>query len=474
MQHTIKSCFNAVITAGWILLFTSCENNTIDPLNGKYPEPENYSLNTVLSQTSEKGAATRTFTLELGDGSRYLSVEFTGNRLNYFLAPGNYTIANRDAAKAGNYVAGDATGGTWWVASDARLKLIDGTIFVELAGETYTIRGTVMLEDGSMIQIAYTGTIVFEADPPAFTYTRDVQKPYVWTVDNGATYTPVPGSQLNRISVLSEGIPVAYFEIVTEEDPASLAGTYPVSGEIRDANGAVVRGTYVDLLALGWGTDIIKGGSYFISEEGIEQFLFEGNLTITDNSGTLNFTSSDFRILDITTPFYAPVALPGVKSINYVDATSSAAGGASFDLFAALYVDLSLFGLTGYTVTLKVASPDLTVTVEQGAMGPTYTYTGSGQYVSFDFSRDAASLPEGIYKVVENGSSAVGDCLAGYPSLFGAGFMGTFVGNVTNGEVTEEVVTGGTVEVTAAGISFNLTTESGTISGSYIGIITLQ
>jgi hypothetical protein len=469
MQHTIKSYLSAVITAG-CLLFTACENDAIDPLSGKYPEPETYSLNAVLSQNAVKGATTRTFTLELGAGSQYLSIEFTGARLNYFLAPGNYTIANRSEAKAGNYVAGDAEGGTYWISSGTKLRLTDGTIFVELAGETYTIRGVVALEDKSMIRIVYTGGIVFEADPPSFTYAIEVTKPYAWTAD-GTTYTPVPGSQLNKINVSSEGIPVACFEIVTAENPASLAGTYPVSDEIRDANGAVAQGMYLDLSAFVPGL-IIEGGSHLLNDDG-KQYISAGDLVIADNGNTLTFTSNNLAIVDKATGG----VMPGLRSINYVEATLSGGegGGTAFsNLFAASSVDLSLFGLTGYTVTLKVATPDLSVTVEQGAMGTTYAYAGSGQYVSFDFSRDAASLPEGVYPVTASESAKVNDCIAGYPSLFGAGFMGTFAGKVTDGKETEEVETGGTVELAGNGIRFNLTTESGTISGSYAGAIILQ
>jgi hypothetical protein len=106
-------------------------------------------------------------------------------------------------------------------------------------------------------------------------------------------------------------------------------------------------------------------------------------------------------------------------------------------------------------------------------MGTTYTYAGSGQYISFDFSRDAGTLPAGVYNVADNTTAQINDCLAGYPSLFGAGFMGTFVGNVVNGVATEEPVTGGVVTVTANGLEFSLTAASGTITGSYVGAIVL-
>jgi hypothetical protein len=389
MQHTIKSCLSAVITAGWILL-TACESNAIDPLSGKYPEPENYALNAVLSQNVVKGETTRSFTLELGAGSEYLSIEFVGNRLNYFLAPGSYTIAGRGEAKAGNYVAGD----TYWVTSGAKLKLINGTIFVELTGETYTIRGVVMLEDGSIIKIAYTGVIVFEADPPSFTYSIEAIKPYAWTAD-GTTYIPVEGSQLNKISVLSDGQSIAYFEIVTEENPSSLTGTYPVKA-VNSLERAVVQGQYLNLAWFGVPFDmVVEGGSYYMEGE-TKLFIREGNIHITDSNGALSLTATNLALQDIASQG-AFGNLPAKGSINITDATQTGGGGG-----------------------------------------------------------DAASLPEGVYSLAPSESAQLNNCIAGYPSLFGSGFMGTFVGNVTDGVATEEVVTGGS------------------LSGSYLGTISLQ
>jgi hypothetical protein len=193
---------------------------------------------------------------------------------------------------------------------------------VKLDGESnYTINGTLQLANNTFIRINYSGEIIFEPDLPTATYSLEVQKPYTYSPD-GATFISVDGSQLNKISVYEDDVLAAYFEIVTAENPASLSGTYPVSGTITDTDGAAVRGSYVDLPALGWGTEIVKGGSYLM-EDDIEQFLFDGNLTIVDNNGTLTFTGADFSILDIASPFYAPTVLPGVvKSVNLANATN--------------------------------------------------------------------------------------------------------------------------------------------------------
>jgi hypothetical protein len=477
----MKNSFNIILFLAVISLFSACEENAIDDLAGTYPPPAPYTLGKVLLQNVQKNERSRTITLQLAtDGlttpnagaGNYLAIDFVGNRLNSFLAPGVYTpAANSSAPSIGNYITGDNT--CWYTVANgavsSKLKVTNGTFFVTRTNDSrYTISGTLLLEDKSMVKVSYDDEIVFEADPPAFTYTVEVNKPYAWTAD-GTTYIPVPGSQLNKITVSSDGQNIAYFEIVTTENPASLSGVYPVSGEIRDANGAVVQGMYMDLSVYVPGL-IIEGGSYLLDGDA-KQYIGSGTLTIADNGGVLTFTSSDLAVAVLGVP------VEGIKTVNYADATKeggSSGGGTHTNLFSASALDLSLFGLSGFTVTLKVATSDLTVNVEQGPMGATYTYAGSGQYISFDFSRDAGTLPAGTYNVVDNTTAQVGDCLAGYPSLFGAGFMGTFVGNVVNGAATEEAVTGGTITVTDGGFSFSLTTASGTIEGSYAGAITFQ
>ncbi|MDR0619798.1 MAG: hypothetical protein LBG17_07880 [Bacteroidales bacterium] len=497
MKHIMKTYFGAAITAG-IMLFTACEKSPIDDMTGKYPPPTDYALTKLFAQQVQKLEGKRIFTLKIAtDGvnaayneqtfsytytgtGNYISIDFVGK--GYFLEAGAYNIASNEIAKAGNYIAGyDAemfgqTFKNWGTCffnivdgAETGVKVTDGTLSVTKDGDNYTISGVLALEDGKFIRVNYSGEMIFPEDPPVYTYTVEIDKPYQWTMD-GTNYTPVAGSQLNKFTVLSDGLKVAYFEIVTAEDIASYSGTYPVSGEIRDANGAVVQGIYLDLSI--YQGPVIEGGSYlFIDDE--NEYISAGDITINDNNGTLTFTSSNIALVDKTTG----QPKTDMVSINYIDATISGSsgnsGGTHSNLFSTSALDLSLFGSTGYTVTLKVATPDLTVNVEAGSMGPTYTYEGSGQYISFDFSRDAGTLPAGTYNVVDNTTAQVGDCIAGYNSLFGTGFMGTFVGNVVDGAASEEVVTGGTVTVTDNGFSFNLTTASGTIEGSYVGNIVI-
>uniref|UniRef100_S0DE78 Uncharacterized protein n=1 Tax=termite gut metagenome TaxID=433724 RepID=S0DE78_9ZZZZ len=308
MKNILRT-FAAAALATFFL--TGCDNDYIEPLTGKFPVPEEYTLTTLASQTREKqDNGNRIITLSLTSGDASLSVEFVSNV--YYLKPAGYTVATAATAQNGNYVGERTRFGSQNVTG--------GVINVELAGTSdYTIHGTLQLADGSFVRVDYAGKIIFEEEVIVYTYTIETQVPYAYTYD-GMNYISVEGSQLNKITLKADGAPAGYFEIVNAASATSLSGVYPVSSSISDASGAVVAGTYMDLSAYGIG--IIKGGSY-LWEDGAELFLFSGNLTIADAAGVLTLTSSDLAILDITSPLGGQTPLPGVKSIDFKNATKT-------------------------------------------------------------------------------------------------------------------------------------------------------
>lgn len=62
-------------------------------------------MNTLVSQSVEKGEKTRTFTVELANDEASLFMKFVGDK--YYLNDAGYTAAPADAAKKGNYLALD-------------------------------------------------------------------------------------------------------------------------------------------------------------------------------------------------------------------------------------------------------------------------------------------------------------------------------------------------------------------------------
>ncbi|KAA6300316.1 MAG: hypothetical protein EZS26_003542 [Candidatus Ordinivivax streblomastigis] len=487
----MKNIFNTILFLAVISFFSACEENAIDDLAGTYPSPTPYTLGKVLLQNVQKNEKSRTITLQLAtDGlttpnagtGNYLAIDFVGDRLNSFLVPGVYTAAaNPSAPSIGNYIMGDNT--CWYTidngAVSSKFKVTDGTFFVTRTNDShYTISGTLLLEDKFMVKVSYEGEIIFEIDPPAYTYAIEVSKPYTWTVD-GTNFTPVPGSQLNKITVSSEDIPVAYFEIVTEENPALLSGTYPVKAvNSLEGAGAFVQGQYMNLLWLGIVDMAIESGSYYWDGE-TKMFIRDGNINIADNGGTLSFTGNGLGIQDISTEMeFGNLPAPG--SVNYQNATPASDGGGDeitlATVFSASALDNSLFGGSGYTVTLKIATGGVTATSNDMSG---FTFSGNGNYISLDFKSDAATLTPGTYNVAANESAAVGDVIAGYPALFGGtGYWGSVWGTVTGDAVTDDQVTGGAVVLAKSGdvyaITANITTETGNITAVYTGEITIQ
>ncbi|MDR0940509.1 MAG: hypothetical protein LBN29_14385 [Mediterranea sp.] len=311
----MKSIIKSFAAAAAIVLLAGCGNDYIDSLDGRYPAPEEYTLTSLVALNVDKqDGGKRLINVQLsGDAGALFNVTFVTNAYN--LLPKGYTIAGAAQAVNGNYVAGISTFNGQAITA--------GVIDVTLSGEShYVIKGTLQLADNTFVRLGYEGDIVFPLDPPTVTYQVETSAPYYYTLD-GATYLPLEGSKLSKVTVYSDDALAAYFEIVTADSKTSLAGTYPVSGSIADTNGAVVRGTYVDLPALGWGAEVIKGGSYLAADP-IPDYLHGGTLTITESNGAVTFSSNDLTIIDISDPnTYGGTARPGTVSINLANATQA-------------------------------------------------------------------------------------------------------------------------------------------------------
>ena len=287
-----------------------CNQSTLDDMTGKYAVPVTYTLNSLAGMSIETVAKPL----------RRVSLELTGNGGTLV---GGF-ITNDYYLKAGAYAKGGDTpsNGTWLpgVTTFNSRPVVGGTINVGLTGtDQYTVSGVLQLSVTETVIVDFSGQIVFPEEPPVVTYSWEKAGPYSYTED-GQNYTTVEGSQVSRITVLADGMKRAYFEIVGPASATSLAGIYPVRASITDASGAVVRGQYIDLVAVGWGTDIIKSGSYLF-DGATEQFLFDGTLTITESAEGVSFSSTDFVILDTTSSFMAPAPLPGTVSISLKNGT---------------------------------------------------------------------------------------------------------------------------------------------------------
>ena len=154
----MKLIYKIFAAAASILALSSCVESALKPMTGKYEKPVVYEMNTLVSQSVEKGDKYRTFTVELSDDN---NIPMTLKMVNdkYFLADGSYTPAPADQAKKNTYIVGN--GGTTF----NNIPVETGSIKVAQGEGTYSFAGILWLADESVVEIKSTVALVYEADP---------------------------------------------------------------------------------------------------------------------------------------------------------------------------------------------------------------------------------------------------------------------------------------------------------------------
>ena len=154
----MKLIYKIFAAAASILALSSCVESALKPMTGKYEKPVVYEMNTLVSQSVEKGDKYRTFTVELSDDN---NIPMTLKMVNdkYFLADGSYTPAPADQAKKNTYIVGN--GGTTF----NNIPVETGSIKVAQGEGTYSFAGMLWLADESVIEIKSTVALVYEPDP---------------------------------------------------------------------------------------------------------------------------------------------------------------------------------------------------------------------------------------------------------------------------------------------------------------------
>ena len=153
----MKLIYKIFAVAASILALSSCVESAIGPMTGKYEKPVVYEMNTLASQSVEKGDKYRTFTVELSGDNASMTLKMVSDK--YFLADGSYTPAPADQAKKNTYIVGN--GGTTF----NNIPVETGSIKVAQGEGTYSFAGILWLADESVIEIKSTVALVYEADP---------------------------------------------------------------------------------------------------------------------------------------------------------------------------------------------------------------------------------------------------------------------------------------------------------------------
>ena len=220
----MKLIYKIFAAAASILALSSCVESAIGPMTGKYEKPVVYEMNTLASQSVEKGDKYRTFTVELSGDNASMTLKMVSDK--YFLADGSYTPAPADQAKKNTYIVGN--GGTTF--NDIPVET--GSIKVAQGEGTYSFAGILWLADESVIEIKSTVALVYEADP----------EPVKLSTVLSATSNLANGSQTVTMQLAQDGI-YSEWDMNTYQTIWHGEGNY-LAIDLYSADGYLHEGTY--------------------------------------------------------------------------------------------------------------------------------------------------------------------------------------------------------------------------------------
>ena len=311
-MKTTWKIFMFLLTA--TIALVSCEEDSLDPLTGKYSPPEVYDLTVLGTQDRVKDGPLYTFSIDLTDeGVNTLSMKLFST--DYILPASDFTPSNQAANRT--YLLG--TDGTTFNGQ----QITDGTISIAAQDSNYTLSGILYLADETVLKLTGAFTYAYQPDPytPIFTYTDETVSPAMGGAQGA---TPIEGSTMHKITVFADDVFYAYLELVAEANATSLSGTYSVKDGVN-AIGQLANGYYVDLAWYGM-AGVMEGGSYYMKGEE-KMYIREGDgaITIVDNGGIVTITGDNLGILNLDALIssggatWSVLETPG--SVNVTDAT---------------------------------------------------------------------------------------------------------------------------------------------------------
>ena len=467
----MKLYHKILAAAAGIMALSSCVEEAIKPLEGKYEKPATYELNTLVNQSVEKGEKTRTFTVEVAGQDASLNMKFIGDK--YYLVDESYTASPE--VKKGTYLVGE--GGSTFTKGGTTLPVESGTITVKQENGKYNMSGTIWLADESAIKIVSSVALVYEADP----------EPIKLTTVISATSNVANGTNSLTINLATDGVTATY-------DPNTWSNVYNGTGnylalDIYSADGYLHEGTYTasavggainpgefgigwdpgDLWGIGmvfenWGTcwwDVANGAAV------INQKVTEGTVTVTKKGSkwVIELISGEGKAM-FWTKFEG--AIPEVTE------------GGSSDTDNTDYVELTNL----LSATSNVANGTKSLTINMGQEGISSTtdpttwqtvWTGEGNYLALDIYSEDGKLYTGTYNACAAGGTInAGEFGIGWDpgDLWGIGMVfenwGTCWWNVAGGAaVAAGKVTDGTVEVLVEGTNLVMKLKSSLVNARF-------
>ena len=465
----MKLIYKLFAVAASILALSSCVESAIGPMTGKYEKPVVYEMNTLASQSVEKGDKYRTFTVELsGDDNTSMTLKMVNDK--YFLADGSYTPAPADQAKKNTYIVGN--GGTTF----NNIPVETGSIKVAQGEGTYSFAGILWLADESVIEIKSTVALVYEADP----------EPVRLTTLLSATSNVASGTKSLTINLGTDGIsstaePPTYQPVWTGTGNYLALDIYSADGYLHEgtytasaAGGTINEGEFGigwdpgDLWGIGmvfenWGTcwwDVAGGAAT------INQKVTEGSVTVTRKGSkwVIELVSGEGKSMLWT------------KFEGAIDAVTDPALGGGGNVDDTDYVELTkLLSATKNQglLTINMAQDGISSTTDPNTWQT--IWEGEGNYLAADIYSADGKLYTGEYKACAvGGAVGEGEFGIGYDTTVDWGWgpmemkdWGTCWWTVADGATSAEKVLDGTMTVAMEGDNVVIKLKSSVVNAKF-------
>ena len=464
----MKLIYKLFAVAASILALSSCVESAIGPMTGKYEKPVVYEMNTLASQSVEKGDKYRTFTVELSGDNASMTLKMVSDK--YFLADGSYTPAPADQAKKNTYIVGN--GGTTF----NNIPVETGSIKVAQGEGTYSFAGMLWLADESVIEIKSTVALVYEADP----------EPIRLTTLLSATSNVASGTKSLTINLGTDGIS-STSEPPTWQPVWTGTGNY-LALDIYSADGYLHEGTYTasaaggtinegefgigwdpgDIWNIGiafenWGTcwwDVAGGAAT------INQKVTEGSVTVTRKGSkwVIELVSGEGKSMLWT------------KFEGAIDALTDPALGGGGNVDDTDYVELTkLLSATKNQglLTINMAQDGISSTTDPNTWQT--IWEGEGNYLATDIYSADGKLYTGEYKACAvGGTVGEGEFGIGYDTTVDWGWgpmemkdWGTCWWTVADGATSAVKILDGTMTVAMEGDNVVIKLKSSVVNAKF-------
>lgn len=464
----MKLIYKIFAVAASILALSSCVESAIGPMTGKYEKPVVYEMNTLASQSVEKGDKYRTFTVELSGDNASMTLKMVNDK--YFLADGSYTPAPADQAKKNTYIVGN--GGTTF----NNIPVETGSIKVVQGEGTYSFAGMLWLADESVIEIKSTVALVYEADP----------EPVKLSTVLSATSNLANGTKSLTINLGTDGIS-STTEPPTWQPVWTGTGNY-LALDIYSADGYLHEGTYTasaaggtinegefgigwdpgDIWNIGiafenWGTcwwDVAGGAAT------INQKVTEGSVTVTRKGSkwVIELVSGEGKSMLWT------------KFEGAIDALTDPALGGGGNVDDTDYVELTkLLSATKNQglLTINMAQDGISSTTDPNTWQT--IWEGEGNYLAADIYSADGKLYTGEYKACAvGGAVGEGEFGIGYDTTVDWGWgpmemkdWGTCWWTVADGATSAKKVLDGTMTVAMEGDNVVIKLKSSVVNAKF-------